>query len=235
MVEVEKLGQIKEMADLKLGDNLLTRAGRYDVVYSFSHYAPKASTSYLQISFEWNMGPLLEITADHTVFQKNGMALPAGAIMVGNSLIAASKESDDVVKDIQAVERQGAYASFAGSGSTGVVASNYVSLDTESIFRTHWMDHLFQDPPRLICLSSPAFCMDETRDEHGLSWWIAGPLDAPRNFLPPAWMAQMEPFLFVLPLKVIFTILEFLAAQVTLGLVLLVCLQTGKWSKWKTV
>lgn len=151
------------------------------MVYSFGHYAPNATTEYLQVylqsSDETNKKPMpLEITRDHMLYRfddfellKKTSLIPAGDIKVGDVLVTAAVGSTFTatsakVEDVRTVTRVGAFAPFTTSGDivvteNNIVASNYIALPPAfqephwlSLEQQHWLQHVAYTPYRWYCI-----------------------------------------------------------------------------------
>jgi ABC-type phosphate transport system substrate-binding protein len=185
-VQVMNKGVIA-MKDLQVGDQVINANGKFDTVYSFGHYAPEIEAEYIQIHAVGLQQPL-EISKEHMLFVSRGMALPASAIAVGDTIQLVHGATAQVIK-ILTVIRHGAYAPFTMSGTIAVnkvAASNYVDLQNKAgvlivgneyrtPFSMQFLAHMFQAPHRLVCKIGPTYCQKETYDDSGVSSWVAGP------------------------------------------------------------
>jgi hypothetical protein len=188
-VEVLEKGVIA-LRDLKIGDRVKDREGKFSQVYSFGHYEPEAATEYIQIRVSGLQKPL-EISAEHMLFVDDA-AVPASSVSVGDwvSLVASKGVGNGVARilQIKKVVRQGAYAPFTTSGTIAVnkvACSSYVDLQNQSgvlvvgEYRTpltmQFLAHVFQAPHRLVCTIQIQYCKTETYNEAGVSKWVSVP------------------------------------------------------------
>lgn len=179
-VQVEGMGA-KRMDQLKIGDKVLTAKNRFSEVYSFGHFAPKEPTKILQIH-AGQENPL-EISVEHLLFvynktTKKTKPLPAENVKVGDFLLNKDGLPTPILS-IETVERRGAYAPLTKTGDivvSGILASNYVTLDSLKYVFEGQMLHFFQHggtlPYRVYCATSGS-CKSETYDEStGFSPWV---------------------------------------------------------------
>jgi len=190
MVEVMDSRQWIRMESLQIGDMVRVEGGSFSKVYSFGHYDPDMSATYLQIHVQDKTrkgSPPLEISEHHLIYtivpgRNTTVTIPASMLKVGDQLVLSSGAATTVSKIIKNVSRKGAYAPFTMSGNivvSDILASNYISMiDTTTLPRItkmmHWMAHAFQTPHRLVCswdLTQRQFCENETYT-NGLSNWI---------------------------------------------------------------
>jgi len=121
------------MEDLKIGDSILVTNGLYSRVYGFSHRSSTIQAEYLQIYTEGMDKSPLEISKQHILYVWKGAEvepLPAAAVHVGGTLVSA-QGTNEKVKSIRTVTRQGIYAPLTATGQfvvNGVVVSNYVTM-----------------------------------------------------------------------------------------------------------
>lgn len=188
-VETKENGLIP-IKNLQIGDRIKDASGNMVTVYSFGHFQPKVRVDYLQIYLQDEGDKPLEITRDHMLFV-NSSAVPASAVSVGDKIDRADG-GQAVVRKIQRVTRNGAYAPFTTSGSmlvNGVAVSSYVTMQKHSArlvvgqYQTslsmHWIAHVFQAPHRWLCSSTEMLCFCrrwETYNNDGISRWVEGPL-----------------------------------------------------------
>jgi len=203
-------GKTKQMNQLRLGDEVLTQNDRYESVYSWSHYNTQKEARFIQL-----LPSGMELSPNHLLFLDNGLAVPAGTIKAGDTLL-----SGDVVTSVRSVARRGIYAPFTKSGTIvvqGQIASTFVSLQQESNTLllnngwstgiTHqWLAHAFEAPHRLWCSTK---CTEESYTADGISTWVAGPL---RFF---TWSLQLP---MILQLILLLPVLALFAMFVTLEL-----------------
>jgi ABC-type phosphate transport system substrate-binding protein len=188
-VLVEVVGKgILSIKNLRVGDVVMIATGKFAAVYSWAHYDPLIEVEYLQIHALGVARPL-EITSQHMLYV-NGEAVPASVVAVGANLTLASGGVAQVLQ-VTKVIRRGAYAPFTMSGTiavNNVAASVYANLQGNTGFLTlggfetpismQFLAHLFQSPHRLLCKICFKMCQQETRDNRGISTWVATPLAA---------------------------------------------------------
>jgi hypothetical protein len=161
--------------NLKVGDYIKDGEESYSRVYAFGHYDDTVKAQYLQIYTAYDgvrLDPLV-ISAEHMVFAAENIAMPAGALKVGDSLLLESGSMASVTK-IKTVYRQGAFAPFTYSGKlvvNGVVSSSYIAMDHGLPISHQWLAHLFQAPHR-ICTRLGG-CSESYTDD-GLSTYVSG-------------------------------------------------------------
>ena len=165
------------MAQLKVGDLVLTKSLTYEPVYAFAHAEQHLPNKFLQIhtNVTATMTPL-EITPEHLVFIKNeiGHTLSrADSIRKGDLLFYYSKSQDKEVfaevSSFKMIQRNGYYAPLTASGTIvvdGILSSNYVAvqLDSEDVhidghilpFTDADVEHLWLSPLRLFCNLIPS-------------------------------------------------------------------------------
>lgn len=166
------------MKELRLGDEVLTEGEAYETIYSFGHFSPDAEAEYVQLS---TGSHLLELSKDHMVFIEGKRAIPASSVNVGDNIETSS--GYEVIKSIEKVVRQGAYAPFTASGTmvvNGVKASTFIAFqETETLMiwdfnsglTFQFLAQLFETPHRLWC-SYFTSSVEHYTDE-GLSSWVA--------------------------------------------------------------
>jgi len=170
-------GKTKQIGQLQLGDKVLTQNG-HESIYSWSHYNTQKEAEFIQL-----LPSRIELSPHHLIFLENGVAMPAGMVKVGDTLL-----SGEVVTSIHSVIRRGVYAPFTNSGTiivNGQVASTFVSLQEKSNvlllnggwstgISHQWLAYAFEVPHRLWC--SYMECTNESYTSDGISTWVAGPL-----------------------------------------------------------
>lgn len=163
--------ELKAIADVRVGDRVLTNKGDYESVYAFAHYSPNIRAEFLQIYTSDSKTPL-EISKEHLVYLQ-GQAHPvrADAIRVGNNLLPSKR----VVK-VQVVERLGVFAPLTKSGTIvvdGIKASAYADIGggrnaqghpTIIGLNSYFFIHMGLSPFRLYCGVSELFCMSYNDD-----------------------------------------------------------------------
>lgn len=222
------------MNDLKIGDYVADGSGSYSRVYSFGHYSKGMEGRYLQLHMKDSNQPL-EISHDHMVFVGPSRAVPANSVSVGDHLQLSSGKKAEVTK-IVTVTKQGAFAPFTESGSivvNGVIASSYAAVNGNEnimiggvkVVSHHWAAHLFQAPHRLVCAMMT--CENESYNEEGMSFWIAGPLKVALWFIDQNEVVKASLLFPVIPLLLLCTLAEMLVSS-SVGVALLVLAATLK-------
>jgi len=196
------------MKDLKLGDRIKVSDNKYEPIYSFGHFdTTKVTTQFLQIqttktqqsSSSADGGSFLEMTPNHFVFVRKGKAVPASSLAVGDSVLLASGETDQVTA-LKTMTRTGIIAPFTPSGTLvtgngGIVSSSFANLDgstspyiqllghrrdnddvvIELPITYHQLGLWFESPHRLYCHLFGCTSETYTADD-GMSHWVATPL-----------------------------------------------------------
>ena len=159
----------KALADLRVGDRVLTNKGDYESVYAFAHYSPNIRAKFLQIFTSDSKTPL-EISKEHLIYLE-GQSHPvrADSIRVGNNLLSSKR-----VAKIRVVERLGVYAPLTKSGTIvvdGIKVSAYADIegghdarDHPTIIGTNSYIHAGMSPFRLYCGLSKNLCMSYNDD-----------------------------------------------------------------------
>lgn len=175
------------MKDIKLGDRVLVRDGKYEPVYSFGHFDPRATAEYMQLITQ---STRLSLSKEHIVFVEGDRGIPASSVKVGDKLELASGELG-MVREIKTIVGRGVYAPFTATGTVivnGVKSSTFIAyqgsetlaiagMDTRISF--HHLAHAFEAPHRAWCryISS---CKNEEYTKEGISLWVNAPHQAVR-------------------------------------------------------
>ena len=183
----ENIVQVKDirgkvlMKDLRLGDQVLVEAGKYEVVYSFGHRDETSEAPFLRL-----LPSNLEISMEHMVKIAGGRYVPASAAHVGDKLETATAGDYVTITGIETVVRKGVYAPFTMSGTivvSDIQASNYVAFQHSdrlviggwaSPLSYQWLAHLSQAPHRIWVLVF-GIREEEMYTDSGMSTWIDGP------------------------------------------------------------
>jgi Hint module len=219
-VQVEGIGSVK-LQDINIGDNVLTARGKYETVYSFGHRNEYIMADYLQIRLE-GKNEVLELSKEHMVFVKEGHAVPAATLKVGDSLQLLSHTSNDEsaarIQSLKTVRRQGMYAPFTKSGTivvNGVLASTFVGLQPTSEYLSlgsdqsaiaipvsqQWLAHVFETPHRLAYRLG---FVKEQYTRNGISIWV----NLPFHF--SKWLVRQNAMIMIMILIPSIGILSFL-------------------------
>lgn len=124
---VHSRGEMKRMADVRVGDEVLVGAGRFSRVFMFTH---RQQGIYEFLRFTTADGNVLVATAGHLVYA-NGALKTARSVRILESLDHVSHGSVPVVK-IEVVEEEGLYNPQTEHGDI-VVAGFRVSTFTETV------------------------------------------------------------------------------------------------------
>jgi hypothetical protein len=166
------------MKDLKLGDDVLSATGSYEMVYSFGHRHEAEEVEFLHF-----IPSNLEISREHMVIV-GGHFVPASSVQIGDQL--ESEDGDVItVEAINTVVRIGVYAPFTASGTivvSNIKASNYIAFQDsdrlilggwETPLTFQWIAHTSQSPQRVSHILGLSGTEEYTLD--GMSTWVAGP------------------------------------------------------------
>ena len=222
MVQVKDKGAVW-MKDLRIGDYVEVSGNNFEAIYSFAHYDPTGSSSYLQISTTSAKKPL-EMTPNHLLFVHGRGFVPASSVQVGDVLRSGEDTLKVSVTSITTKSAVGVFAPLTPSGTivvNDVLASTYVSLQTDSAslrigrFPTgltyQWLEHAFLAPARIVShYSSPG----ESYDAEGIATWAVLARGAAQWWLnqqPPVVILILAPILVVLSA---FVVAEWLAANI---------------------
>ena len=202
-VHVQDKGEVP-MRELRVGDDVMTRDGRYEKVYSFGHRHPTLRASFVQLFTNQTTKPL-EMSGEHMLFLVDGRAVPAAAVRVGDTIRALDAFQQVTVTKISTVVRNGVYAPFTPSGSIavngGIVASAFVAFSETSGYLSlgdrlelpisfQWLAWAFEAPHRVVCGHFWHFCRTESYDvDSGISSWVYLPLKASQ------WLLGQHPVL----------------------------------------
>ncbi|CAB9521607.1 expressed unknown protein [Seminavis robusta] len=114
------------MADLQVGDRILTGKDTYEPVYAFGHYAPHTEAEFLTLTTtsasdandSVENTTTLQVTGEHLIYrQGTAHPLPASEIQVGDKLEPHGR----TVHKIGSIRKKGLYAPLVPSGSFLVV------------------------------------------------------------------------------------------------------------------
>jgi hypothetical protein len=171
------------MEDLKIGDVVQVGKDRYEPVYSFGHYEKSSKGNFLQIRTSDQSE--LQISPDHMIYVKPTGFIPASSVKEGNVLLNGSGEHVTVVT-IRNVQTSGFFAPFTPSGKIvvdNILASSFVAFEGEKAVSVvgipisyQWLAQAFEFPHRLVC-HYLGQCSQESYNEHGISAWVALPLE----------------------------------------------------------
>lgn len=197
------------MKDLRVGDLVLSRSGRFEKVYAFVHHSHAKQGSFLRL-----LPTGLELSKEHMVFIQNRGAIPASMVQVGDRF-----ENGDEVSEIQAITQAGLYAPFTTSGTiavNNVTASCYISFQESNVlilgsWRTpityQWLAHFFLTPHRIWCshfgMADPAL----TDDDSGISGW------AQQGYAMAHWLLDQNQIVMGLILVVLALIMVFFSSM----------------------
>jgi len=185
LIKVDDERGVIKMKDLRLGDYVLARNGKYEKVYSYGHFEPNTKAQYLEIFCSDNHHPL-EVTENHMIFTSDNKAIPASNLCVGDKIISGSG-NPIVIKSIRRVIRVGLYAPLTQSGTVvvnDVLASCYMAYESSDSMKLvadyklpyQYTCHLFFAPLRMYCKVAST-CDSQTYSMNGLSHWTDLPLN----------------------------------------------------------
>jgi hypothetical protein len=118
-------GNKKKMADLAVGDKVLTHNGVFSEVFMFSHRLEEASYNFIELK---TATTTLAITPNHYLYV-NGNLREAQYVSAGDSLTLASGKLDKVLS-VGRVKKDGIYNPHTLQGDIvvdGVLTSTYTS------------------------------------------------------------------------------------------------------------
>jgi Hint module len=241
LVDVADHGPVR-MEDLKLGDMVHIGKGQYEPIYSFGHFAPTTSATFVHVH---TAKSTLRLTDNHMVFTNGHKSVPASALQVGDFLIDESGVGIRV-EQIEIVQERGLYAPFTPSGKIAVnniMVSSYVDLfDKKDLTLSlgwmrlshHWLSHAAVFPHRLVCYHI-ASCAAERYNIEGISLWHAQPLRFSQWLLGGGSFVRAALVATMVFLATIVTALELLircSAPVMLML-LFMCVTFSALHEWK--
>jgi len=150
-------GTMKQMKDLKVGDEVLTvnkhNEITYDVVYGFLHREVSTTAPFLEIHLE--NGQRLTLTEKHMLYKSgdgdDATVVPAYKLSPGDSVFVVSGPSMEIqkVSSINETEKTGIFAPVTFNGNIvvdGVLASCYAEHD---IMANQKLAHIALAPLRL--------------------------------------------------------------------------------------
>jgi len=121
-------GNSIRMADLQIGDKVLTQDGRYEPIYSFAHLHATQWAEFVQL--QTNKSTTLELTSDHMIWVSSNEYVPASLVQVGTML-----SNREVIVQKRTVQKKGVYAPLTRSGTivvNGILCSTYITLQPDS-------------------------------------------------------------------------------------------------------
>ena len=170
---------IKTMAELEVGDSVLSANGAYQTVYAFAHIDRTRPTRFHQFFTDTGSSEAaLEVTENHLIFvEGKSHPVPARRVRAGDILKGIQSQQYQAtlnVTSINTILREGLYAPLTNDGTLvvgneKVVASNYIFLQESenliakdghvqlrSIGTVSWlhhadMSHMWLSPLRLVC------------------------------------------------------------------------------------
>ena len=119
-------GRKKAMADLAVGDKVLTHNGVFTEVFMFSHRLEEATNTFLELKTAG--GATLALTSNHYLYV-NGNLREAQYVKIGDSLTLASGKLDKVLS-VGRVKKDGIFNPHTLQGDIvvdGVLTSTYTS------------------------------------------------------------------------------------------------------------
>ncbi|KAI2508900.1 hypothetical protein MHU86_5510 [Fragilaria crotonensis] len=153
-VQIQGQVQPRRLEDIRIGDIVHVGSNKYEPVYSFGHYGPNS----------WSPASV-----------KPGDLLKWEMVVQSRSAVYRGHEE------------RGLLAPFTPSGKIvvdGFVASTFIHVPgtPTTYLSPQWLAHSFEFPHRVACHYMGA-CPSETYNEHGVSTWVALPLEVGQLFL----------------------------------------------------
>ena len=178
---VQVQGEIRprRLENLKIGDMVHVGSGKYEPIYSFGHYAPKGwSDDFVRLTTE---SGTLFLSSDHMVYASHAFKA-AATVEPGDNLLW--NDEPVTVQDVSNGHKErGMLAPFTPSGKIvvdGFLASAFIHVpDTPTLhswMSPQWLAHSFEFPHRIACHYMGS-CPNETYTAHGVSTWVARPLE----------------------------------------------------------
>lgn len=142
------MGTIRKLADLKIGENILTYDGvnnkfAYSEVIMFLDWDPEENRDFLQL--ELASGKTLTVTPSHlllTIKANISRTIYAEQLKIGDYLLVRDTNElvvNDTLVNVRSVLKRGVYAPLTTTGTVvvdDVVASCYAIIDSQTI--AHW-------------------------------------------------------------------------------------------------
>lgn len=188
------------MENLKVGDKILTRSGRFQTVFAFAHKQEEVTGSFLQFHARELDNPL-EVTDDHLIYLHNKKnPVRAASVQVGDELDTTFGPAK--IQKVTTVQRKGVYAPMTADGTLvvdSVAASNYISFQNHAAEEVEIMGiktglshhdyvHMGMSPFRLICLGISSKFAEWVDEETGMPMHVS--LGVKTNM----WMFQQNIF-----------------------------------------
>lgn len=192
-VQVQGASEPVSMADLSVGDFVLSNDGSYQQVYAWGHKSADQKATFVQLYT--NSEEPLELTGEHLVYVA-GKTNPvrADSVQTGDVL-----EPNAEVRKIQQIQRKGVYTPLTTTGQivvNNIHASSYISLQADENVQIKGMNvpfltqqngiHMALSPYRMVC----QYVMEcNTQNENGMPTFVDGGIQV-------IMWAQTQSFLF---------------------------------------
>jgi hypothetical protein len=175
---VEGKGSIA-MEDLRVGDRVLTKGGKYNTIYTFDHFHHTKPTSFLQIytdSTEQD-GPI-ELTGNHLIFLE-GKANPVPAKQIESGDYVSTPQGPARVTQITTITRNGLYSPLTTDGSIVInnmiastysspVGTEYIEINGFQVIAVQKFIHMATAPIRAVCMGLPLQLCDRAHGEYSV-------------------------------------------------------------------
>ncbi|KAI2498136.1 hypothetical protein MHU86_16334 [Fragilaria crotonensis] len=183
-VQIQGQVQPRRLEDIRIGDIVHVGSNKYEPVYSFGHYGPNSwSRDFVRLH---TAAGTLTLSSDHMVWTNE--AFQAAASVKPGDLLQMGDGGTVEVRGVSGGhEERGLLAPFTPSGKIvvdGFVASTFIHVPgtPTTYLSPQWLAHSFEFPHRVACHYMGA-CPSETYNEHGVSTWVALPLEVGQLFL----------------------------------------------------
>lgn len=192
---VQVQGEIhpRRLENVKIGDMVHVGSGKFEPVYSFGHYAPNSWTNDF-VRLDTESGTLV-LSSDHMVYVVSNQAFKAAFTVEPGDRLLWKNEPVTVHAITLGHKERGMLAPFTPSGKIvvdGFLASAFIHVpDTPTLhswISPQWLAHSFEFPHRIACHYMGS-CPDETYTSHGVSTWVARPLEV------GMWVLHQDSFL----------------------------------------
>lgn len=184
-VQVQGETQPRRLGDICIGDLVHVGSNKYEPVYGFGHYSPNEwSRDFIRLHTVDSR--TMTLSSDHMLLINGGFQA-AATVKPGDLLLTGNGDMVKVREISGGHVERGLLAPFTPSGKIvvdGFVASTFIHVrDTPNTYLSpQWLAHSFEFPHRVACHYMGA-CPNETYSEHGVSTWVALPLELGQWFL----------------------------------------------------
>jgi len=191
---VVKGSGVVPMKDLRIGDEVLVADSKYEPVYSFGHYKPKAAVEMLQITT--SNKSTVRLSRDHLIYvaSRNTTTIPARHVRIGDQLVNTVGDVI-IVTSVKVVPEYGLYAPFTSSGTLivdGILVSSYATMVPATLeyvsifgipFSYYWVYHMAISPYRLLRKYSSANYHEKYDSNTGINSDLISLMNAARPLL----------------------------------------------------